>query len=120
MSTPRKVRIGEDVGEWAEEFREAALQIPPSWRERAKKKLRAINISAPGEDAVWVRSILDAYATSYAKKAEQMRVSSVRKQRGAWMSKLVASTTDEELDTLVDALVGDPGCSPVVVVPESS
>ncbi len=48
-------------------------------------------------DSVQAKSVLERYATSYAKKALQMRTASQHKQQIAWATKQVAAVTEEEL-----------------------
>ena len=100
MAGQRKVRVGEDVSEWPEDCRELALQVPPSWRERAKNKL-----GATMTDPVQAKSVLERYSASYARKALQMRTASQQRQRTTWATKRIAAMTDEEVDQILGGLV---------------
>ena len=131
--TYRRPRVGEDVSDWAEEFQAAALLIPGSWRERAKKKLARQNIVVgitPTEPTgKTIASLLDSYSVSYAKKVEHMRTRSGRKQQAVWNAKQEAKReaavrADAELDLLVDLLLlteGQEGCTrPVETTADSN
>lgn len=133
LGAHRRPRVGEDVSDWAEEFQAAAMLIPGSWRERAKKKLARQNIvvgSTPTESvAAIITALLDSYAVSYAKKVEHMRTRSGRKQQAVWNAKQeakreAAARADAELDSLVDELFltfGQEGCArPVKTTADSN